>query len=162
MNFEERLQRAIERGGKIAASKEQAAQTQALNDEQLRRLHSQYRLHLSEHIERCLAKLPAHLPGFVFERVTSDRGWGAAVNRDDADFAGGRRGNVFSRLEIAVRPFSTAKILEITARGTIRNKEVFNRSHYQMLSEVDPERFEDLVDAWVLEFAELYAARRST
>jgi hypothetical protein len=159
MNFEERLQRAIERGGRIADGKEQAARTEALNEEQLRRLHSQYRLQLSEHIERCLEKLPAHLPGFVFERVTSDRGWGAAVNRDDADFAEGRR-NVFSRLEIAVRPYSTAKILEITARGTIRNKEVFNRSHYQMLSEVDPERFEDLVDAWVLEFAELYAARR--
>jgi hypothetical protein len=160
MNFEERLQRAIDRGGKIADSKEQAARTEAMNEEQLRRLHSQYRLQLSEHIEHCLAKVPAHLPGFQFERVTSDRGWGAAVNRDDADFAGGRRGNVFSRLEIAVRPYSTAKVLEITARGAIRNKEVFNRTHYQMLNEVDPERFEELVDAWVLEFAELYAARR--
>ena len=160
MNFEERLQRAIDRGGKIAASNEQAARTEALNEEQLRRLHSQYRLQLSEHVEQCLAKLPAHLPGFQFERVTSDRGWGAAVNRDDADFAGSRRGNVFSRLEIAVRPFSTAKILEVTARGAIRNREVFNRSQYQMLNEVDPERFEDLVDAWVLEYAELYAARR--
>jgi hypothetical protein len=82
------------------------------------------------------------------------------VNRDDADFVGSRRGNVFSRLEIAVRPFTSAKVLEITARGTIRNKEVFNRSHYQTLSEIDPERFEDLVDAWVLEYAELYAARQ--
>jgi hypothetical protein len=159
MNFDERLQRAIDRGGKIAAGKEQAARMEAMNEEQLRRLHSQHRLHLSEHIESCLEKLPAHLPGFQFERVTSDRGWGAAVNRDDADFADGRR-NVFSRLEIAVRPFSTAKVLEVTARGTIRNREVFNRSHYQMLNEVDPERFEELVDAWVLEYAELYAARR--
>ncbi len=159
MNFEERLQRAINRGGKIAESKEQAARSAAMNEEQFRRLHSQYRLQLSEHIERCLAKLPAHLPGFQFERVTSDRGWGAAVNRDDADFADGRR-NVFSRLEIAVRPFSTAKVLDLTARGTIRNKEVFNRTHYQLLNEVDLERFEELVDAWVLEYAELYAARR--
>ena len=160
MNFEERLQRAIDRGGKIADSKEQAARSEAMNEEQLRRLHSQYRLQLSEHIERCLAKLPVHLPGFQFERVTSDRGWGAAVNRDDADFARFRRGNVFSRLEIAVKSFTSAKVLEITARGAIRNKEVFNRSHYQLLNEVDPERFEELVDAWVLEFAELYAARR--
>jgi hypothetical protein len=160
MNFEERLQRAIERGGKIAESKEQAARLDAMNDEQLRRLHSQYRLQLSGHVEECLGKLPGLLPGFQFERVTSDRGWGAAVNRDDADFAGSRRGNVFSRLEIAVRPFSTVKVLEITARGTIRNKELFNRSHYQMLNEVDLERFTELVDAWVLEFAEMYAARR--
>jgi hypothetical protein len=159
MNFEERLQRAIDRGGKIAAGKEQAARMEAISEEQLRRLHSQHRLYLSEHIESCLEKLPAHLPGFQFERVASDRGWGAAVNRDDANFADGRRGNVFSRLEIAVRPFSSAKVLEVTARGTIRNREVFNRSHYQMLNEVDPERFEELVDAWVLEFAELYAAR---
>ncbi len=160
MNFDERLQRAIDRGGKIADKKEQAARSEAMNEEQLRRLHSQYRLQLSEHIERCLATLPAHIPGFQFERVTSDRGWGAAVNRDDADFARFRRGNVFSRLEIAVRPFTSAKVLEITARGAIRNKEVFNRSHYQLLNEIDPERFEELVDAWVLEFAELYAARR--
>jgi hypothetical protein len=159
MNFEERLQRAIDRGGRIAASKEEAARSAAMNEEQLRRLHSQHRLQLSEHIERCLAKLPSHLPGFQFERVTSDRGWGAAVNRDDADFTDGRR-NVFRRLEIAVRPSSTAKVLDLTARGTIRNKEVFNRTHYQMLNEVDLEQFEDLVDVWVLEYAELYAARR--
>jgi hypothetical protein len=160
MSFEQRLQRAIERGGKLAESKQQQARLEAMNEEQYRRLHSQYRLQLSEHIERCLERLPAHLPGFQFERVTSDRGWGAAVNRDDADFAGGRRGNVFSRLEVAVRPFSMAKVLEVTARGTIRNKEVFNRTYYQTLNEADPERFTELVDAWVLEFAELYAARQ--
>jgi hypothetical protein len=160
MSFEQRLQRAIERGGKMADSKQQAERLEAISEEQLRRLHSQYRLQLSDHIESCLEKLPAHLPGFHFERVTSDRGWGAAVNRDDADFAGGRRGNVFSRLEIAVRPYTAAKVLELTARGTIRNKEVFNRTYYQLLNEADPERFIELVDAWVLEFAELYAARR--
>lgn len=160
MNFDERLQRAIDRGGRIAQNNQQAARTEAMNEEQLRRLHSQYRLQLSEYIERCLERLPAHLPGFQFERVTSDRGWGAAVNRDDANFSRARRGNVFSRLEIAVRPFTSAKVLEVTARGTIRNKEVFNRSHYQMLNEVDLERFEELVDAWVLEFAEVYAARQ--
>jgi hypothetical protein len=159
MSFEQRLQRAIQRGGDIAASKQKAERLEAASEEQLRRLHSQFRLQLSDHIESCLEKLPAHLPGFHFERVTSDRGWGAAVNRDDADFANGRR-NVFSRLEIAVRPFTAAKVLEVTARGTIRNKEVFNRTYYQLLNEADPERFIELVDAWVLEFAELYAARR--
>jgi hypothetical protein len=160
MNFDERLQRAIDRGGRIADNRERAERADALNEEQLRRLHSQYRLELSEYIERCLSRLPAYLPGFQFERVTSDRGWGAAVNRDDADFGAGRRGNVFSRLEIAVRPFSTVKVLELTARGTIRNKEVFNRSHYQLLNEVDLERYQEMVDTWALEYAELFAARR--
>ena len=75
MNFDERLQRAIQRGGKIAENREHDARREAMNEEQLRRLHSQYRLQLSEHIEHCLEKLPAHLPGFQFERVTSDRGW---------------------------------------------------------------------------------------
>lgn len=159
MEFEERLQRAVQRGSHAAQAREQAARAQALNEEQFRRLHSQYRLELSEHIEQCIAKLPGYLPGFQYENVASDRGWGAAVNRDDADFSGGRRGSVFSRLEIVVRPYSNAHVLDLLARGTIRNKEAFNRTHYQLLQEVALERFIELVDAWSLEFAELFSAR---
>lgn len=160
-DFDERLQRAIQRGSKTAEARHAAARQEALNEEQLRRLYSQYRLEVSEHIEASLARLPSYLLGFQYENVTSDRGWGGAVARDDFDFAGGRRGSTFSRLEIVVRPFSAAaKVLEVSARGTIRNREVFNRSHYQLLADTVVERFEELVDAWVLEYAELYAARR--
>ena len=88
--------------------------------------------------------------------MTSDRGWGAAVSRDDFESDGGRRGSTFSRLEIVARPYSSvSKVLEVTARGTIRNKEVFNRSYYQLLADAVVERFEELVDAWVLEYAEI-------
>ena len=44
MDFEERLQRAIERGHKTAEHHADAACSRRLNEEQLRRLYSQYRL----------------------------------------------------------------------------------------------------------------------
>ncbi len=159
MNFEERLQRAVERGNRAADAKRRSDAEQALSEEQFKRLHSQYRLALSEYIERCLAKLPQFFPGFQFESVVSDRGWGGAVTRDDLQLArGGRRSNAFTRLEVVVAPFNTAHVLELTARGTIHNKEVYHRSQYQPLREFQIERFEELVDLWVPEFAELYAA----
>jgi len=159
MNFDERLERAIQRGARSGDAKARAEQEQVLSEEQLKRLHSQYRLQISEHIEACLSKLPRHFPGFQLESVVSDRGWGAAVSRDDVAFAGpGRRGSAFSRLEMVVRPYSTARALDVSARGTIQNKEVFNRSHYQLLADLDPERFNELIDLWVIEYAEVYAA----
>ncbi len=45
------------------------------------------------------------------------------------------------------------------AKGTVRNKEIYNRSQFQLLAEADINMFAQLVDQWVLEFAELYAAR---
>ncbi|HTQ40515.1 MAG TPA: hypothetical protein VMJ32_15930 [Pirellulales bacterium] len=161
MDFDERLQRAIQRGNQAARQRRGEEAAQALSEEQFKRLHSQYRLQLSEHVELCLRRLPQHFPGFEYENVVSDRGWGAAVNRDDADFTPGQqRSNVFSRLEMTVRPYSSAHVLELTAHGTIRNKEVYNRTHFQLLIEVHLERFMEMIDLWVLEYAELYAARQ--
>jgi hypothetical protein len=161
VNFDERLQQAIQRGTRTAQARRGAEAAQALSEEQFKRLHSQYRLQLSEHVEKCLRRLPQHFPGFQFETVVSDRGWGAAVSRDDADLGPGRvRSNLFSRLEMVVRPYGAAHVLELTAHGTIRNKEVYNRVHYQLLTEVHMEQFAEMIDLWVLEFAELYAARR--
>ena len=57
-----------------------------------------------------------------------------------------------------VRPFSSSHVLELVAKGTVRNKEVFNRTHFQMIDDADVESFVELIDVWVLEFAELYAA----
>lgn len=158
-DFESRLSQAIRRGQKTAAAQSVAAQQAVLTEEQFKRLHSQYRLPISEHIERCLAQLPDHFPGFETEAVVSDRGWGAAVTRDDVQFGPGKSGTAFSRLEITVRPYTSAHVLEIAARGTIRNKEVFQRSFYQMLAEAQPERLIEQIDLWILEYAELYAAR---
>lgn len=162
MDFEERLGKAIERGQRRGDAQAEAQARAAHSEEEFKRLHAQYRLELSEHIEQCLSKLPDHFPGFRFEAVVGDRGWGAAVSRDDIGFSSDgqrQRINLFSRLEMTIRPFSSYRVLELTAKGTIRNKEVFNRSHYQRLSEVDPTTFREMIDLWILEYAELYAAR---
>ena len=60
---------------------------------------------------------------------------------------------------MTVRPYSTAHVLDLAARGTIRNREVFNRNYFEELEAANQQKFLDLVDAWVLEYAELYAAR---
>jgi hypothetical protein len=93
------------------------------------------------------------------ESVVGERGWGAALSRDDLVVQGGKRTNYYSRLEMAVRPFSNLHVLELAAKGTIRNKEIYNRSHYQLLADVDVTSFTELIDLWVLEYAELFAAK---
>lgn len=156
MDFHQRLEKAIERGQRTSSVQRQEAANAALSEEDSRRLHGKLRLPLTDRIEHCLRELPAHFPGFQFESILDDRGWGAAVSRDDA---GGGRRNLFSRLEMVVRPFSSLRVLELAAKGTIRNKELFSRTHYQRLTEADPESFNEMIDLWVLEYAELFAAR---
>ncbi len=39
------------------------------------------------------------------------------------------------------------------------NRELFNRSYYVPIAEVDVEEFEQLIDAWAIEYAEMYAAK---
>jgi hypothetical protein len=92
------------------------------------------------------------------ETIVDESGWGAAANRDDVDLGGGRRGNLFSRLQVVVAPYNKYHVLEIVAKGTVRNKEVLSRNHYQRLADVDLESFRELVELWVLDYAELYAA----
>jgi hypothetical protein len=160
MDFRERLEKAIQRGQRTHDAAERAKAEAALGEEELKRLHSQFRLELSEHIDECVKQLPRHFPGFRHETIVGAAGWGAAVSRDDLSLDGGKRQNLYSRLEIAVRPFAGSHVLELAAKGTIRNKEVFNRSQYQMLGHVDIASFRDLVDRWILEYAELFAAKR--
>ncbi len=160
-DFERRLRKAVERGHRTSDARARAEAEKAMSEAELRRLHTQYRLELSEHIEACLRKLPQHFPGFQFETVVSDRGWGAAVSRDDIEVSPQRKKtNFYSRLEMVIRPASKYHVLDLAAKGTIRNKEVFNRNHFDPLSEVDLSTFTDLVDLWVLEYAELYAMKR--
>jgi hypothetical protein len=70
----------------------------------------------------------------------------------------GRRENDYSRLELTVKPYSSYHVLELTAKATIRNKEVFNRAHFEFITDADVAKFIELVDIWVLEYAEMYAA----
>lgn len=159
MDFKDRLERAIQHSQRSGDAEARAKAEQATSEEEFRRLHSQYRLELSEHIEEVLRTLPRHFPGFRFETLVGDRGWGAAINRDDLQIADGRRSNLFSRLEVVVRPFSTSHVLDLNAKGTVRNKELLTRAQYQRLSDVDLASFLETVDRWVLEYAELYAAK---
>lgn len=160
MDFDERLQKAIKRGQRTGDARAEAEAEKAITEQELRRLHAQYRLELSEHIESCLKKLCQHFPGFQFETVVSDRGWGAAVSRDDVGLeARRRRTNYFSRLEVLIRPVSKYFVLELAGKGTIRNKEYFNRSHYERLADVDLASFTEMIDHWVLEYAQLFAAK---
>jgi hypothetical protein len=158
MSFKERLQRAHERGRQARAAHLNEAAARALSEEECRRRHSDYRLSLTEHIENCLRELADNLPGFRLETIVDERGWGAAVSRDDVNYSGGRRGSFFSRLQLVVSPYGKYQVLELVAKGTVRNKEVLTRSHYQRLADVDLESFRELVELWVLDYAELYAA----
>ena len=159
MDFEQRLQKAIERGQHRRDEKRREAESQALSEEELKRLHSKYRLQLSEHIENCVEKLSHHFPGFQYETIYGDRGWGAACSRDDIRIKRGARDNDYSRLEMTIRPYSNFHVVDLTAKGTIRNKEVFSRNYFEKIEDVDPMKFIELVDVWVLEYAELYAAK---
>ena len=160
MDFHSRLQKAIERGHRRGDEQARAEIAKALSEEECKRLHSQYRLALSEHIESCIRELPRNFPGFRVETLYGERGWGAAGTRDDLALESGRRSEYFSRLEMTVRPYSPLHVLELTAKGTVRNKELFNRTHFQLLSDVDLDDFETRVDNWTLEYAELYASKQ--
>lgn len=160
MDFENRLQKAIERGERRGQEKAEAARQKALTEEELKRMHTDMRLQLSEHIEQCLHALPNYFPGFRYETIFGDRGWGAAVRRDDIRIVGGKRSDEYSRLEITVRPFSSAMVVDLAAKGTIRNREAFTRNYYEKIEDADVQKFIQLIDAWVLEYAEMYAAQQ--
>lgn len=159
MDFEQRLQSAIQRGQQRGEAKAREARAKALSDDELKTLHAQYRLQFSELIENCLRRLPTYFPGFRFETLFGDRGWGAACSRDDMVIAAGRRQNAYSRLEMTVRPFTEFHVVELAAKGTVRNKELLHHSFYEKIEDVVPTHFTDLIDAWTLEYAELFASK---
>ena len=89
-----------------------------------------------------------------------ERGLARGRSRRQVTLVRGRSaGTEYSRLEVLVRPYSSAHIIELVGKGTIRNKELFQRTHYQFLNQVDLQSLLNLVDLWVLEYAEMYAAR---
>lgn len=160
MDFSERLEKAIRRGQHARDEKQRAAEMKTLSDEEARNRHSAARLNLSEYIEDCLRKLTDHFPGFRFETIVSEKGWGAKINRDDLRLGGGRRESQYSRLEVLVSPFDPeTKIVAVNAKGTVNNKELVVRSHFQYIAEFDEDGFRESIDLWILEFAEKYAAR---
>ena len=158
MDFRSRLQKATERGHRARDEAQRQQRAEALSEEECRRLHSSLRLHLSEHIEACMRQLADNLPGFRLETIVDESGWGTAANRDDIQISSGRRENYFSRLQMVISPFNKYHVLELSAKGTVRNKECFSRNHYQRLDEADDDSFRELIELWVLDYAEAYAA----
>jgi len=158
LEFQERLQRAVERGQQARDTRGRDAAAKALSEEESRALHSQYRLELSEHVGNCLAQLVDQFPGFQLESIVGEEGWGAVVTRDDLALDEANKAtNLYSRMQMLIRPFSEGRIVELVVKATIRNREVFNRARYQMLGQVDLESFSEHVDLWVLEYAEKYS-----
>lgn len=165
MEFDQRLARAIHRGQQSRAERDRALAADRLSAEELRNRYSQARTVLSDHIENCLRKLADHFPGYRYESILGDSGWGSRIARDD--FSRPRspkpdrvqtRGNLYSRLELVITPLGSLPIIELVAKGTIRNREVMQRRHYQQLEQLDVQSFQELIDLWVLEYAEQYAA----
>src|SRR6478735_11667151 len=147
MSFDDRLKQAIVRGQKRSEFLAREAAAKAWTEEEYRRQHSQLRLTLSEHIESCLSRLPNYFPGFQYETMYGDRGWGGACFRDDLVLTRGSRTTNYSRLEVTIRPYSSLHVLDLAAKGTIRNKEVFNRNVFEELETASEARFRELIDA---------------
>lgn len=158
-DFEDRLQRAIRRGQQFREAEGTNSGTDSATAEDLRMKHSELRNEMTEHIEQCLRKLADHFPGFEFSSVLNEKGWGARISRDDLNLKPGQSRSQYSRLEIVVKPFSDAHILELSTKGTIRNRESLNRSNFRFLADATVEILKQMVDSVVLEFAEQYSAQ---
>jgi len=159
-DFQERLQSAIQRGEKRGERHEEAARQTQLTEEELKRLHTKYRLSMSEHIERAIEGVAQHFPGFRKETLYGEVGWGAACWRDDLIVDAGKRSNLYSRLEMTIRPPSSYHVLDLKGKGTVANKEHFNRTHFVPLQEVDEDEFMRLIQTWVIDYAEFYASKQ--
>jgi hypothetical protein len=159
--FEERLKNAVTRGSSRAESLQAAEERKRQEAEELKRLHTKYRLELSEHIEHAIKKLIDMFPGFRYQSVFSDAGWGSACLRDDLIIEKGTRSNKYSRLEIVVRPVNEFNVLDLQAKGTIADRELMTRSLYHPIAQVDMTKFRKAVDDWIVAYAELYAMKRA-
>jgi len=158
-DLEDRLNRAIRRGQGSREERGRIEGEKKATQEDMKNRHSQLRLALSDHIEKCLRQLTDHFPGFDFSTVVNEDGWGARISRDDVRMQRGSNNNQYSRFEMLIRPWSDTNILELVTKGTIRNKESLNRNNFRMLPEATEDGFREVIDGLVVEFAEQYAAQ---
>lgn len=158
-DFESRLESAISRGRQRATHQASEERKKELTEEEKRRLHTTHRLTLSERIERAIQRVSDHFPGFLQESMYGEVGWGAACFRDDLRIEQGRRTNQYSRLEMVIRPHSDSNVLDLKGKGTVLNRELFNRNFFAPISDVNVSEFENLIDSWAIEYAEVYAAK---
>ena len=158
-DFESRLESAISRGQRRADVKATQQRKSELSADELRRLHTSCRLSLSDRIETAINRVADHFPGFQIESLFGEVGWGSACFRDDLRIISGQRTNQYSRLEMVIRPHTDLNVLDLKGKGTVMNRELFNRSRYVAVGEVEVEDFEQMIDVWAIEYAEVYAAK---
>lgn len=154
MSFEDQLKRAIGRGKDKSLQAKAAERARALSQEEIRNLHNKHRLEVCDHIEETLKKVGHHIPGFQYETIYGERGWGGAISRDDIQ----RGGSFYSRLEITVRPLTEFNLLNVTGKGTIRNRELLNWNYFSEIADVNLALFNEQIDAWVLQYVEKFAS----
>ncbi|MCA9139302.1 MAG: hypothetical protein KDB00_21155 [Planctomycetales bacterium] len=158
-DFKSRFESAIQRGQRRREHSVDEAKQKELTEEELKRLHTSYRLSLSERIEAKVKNIIDAFPGFRQEALFGEVGWGTACYRDDLLIQSGRRSNEYSRFEMVIRPYSDLKVLDLKGKGTVKNRELFNRTLFRNIAEVDVQEFEEVIDAWTIEYAEQYAAK---
>ena len=158
-DFESRLESAISRGQRRADAKASQQRESELSAEELRRRHTSYRLSLSDRIESSIHRVADHFPGFQNESLFGEVGWGSACFRDDLRIVSGQRTNQYSRLEMVIRPHSDSQVLDLKGKGTVMNRELFNRNFFVPIPDVDSNEFENLIDSWAIEYAEVYASK---
>ena len=159
MDFEDQLKKAIERGQQRGSAKRATEKAASLSAEDIRNRHNNFRLELSEHIESAMRKLENMFPGFEFEIIYGQKGWGGGISRDD--LAKGESGGVskfYSRLEIMVRPQNEFNVVNIAGKGTVKNKEMFNWNHFIEVADAKMDEFKKRIDQWILQYAENFAA----
>jgi hypothetical protein len=160
MDFDDELEKAIQRGQQRNAKRQEEEKKATLSAEELKRRHNEYRLSLSDYIETSLKRLAEHFPGFEFEIIYGSKGWGGAIHRNDLTKGpDGRSGSFFSRLEITVKSLNEFNVVNIAGKGTIADKEMFSWNHFKDIDEAEMELFQNTINSWIVDFAEQFAAR---
>lgn len=157
-DFESRLNSAIARGKRRADHGEAQKRAQQLTVDELKTMHTALRLRLSDRIEKAVHGVADNFPGFREESIYGEAGWGHACYRDDLSLVGGKRNNLYSRLEMVIRPFNDSHVVDLKGKSTVANREFFNRSFFSPIAEADGSEFENLIDGWAIEYAEQFAA----
>ncbi len=156
-DLHKRLQDAIHRGQRLANEKANS-DGDGWTPEKLKNLHNKYRLELSSHIENVMRQIVDQLPGFNLETLFGEKGWGAAIHRDDLFLTKKQRENHYSRLEIFVRPINDYAIVDLASKATIRNREVWNRNFFHPVIEADVETYREQINRWAVQFVEQFSA----
>jgi len=120
MDFDKKLENAIERGQQRHTRLKDAEKQKALSVEDLRNRHNEFRLDLSEYIEVNLNKMAQHFPGFEYETLYGSKGWGGAIHRNDLDRGDdGKAGSFFSRIELTVKPQNEYNVVRPIVRNPL-------------------------------------------